>query len=112
MMNLIDKQKRNFMKTVVHITAQVDQPELLKNLVERLAYKRFDPISPKTRLPFNAKAMDTSSAEAYVSGSMLLDFAVDGILEEVSMPYITCFMFTCIKSKGEPYELVWNASLS
>jgi hypothetical protein len=95
------------MKTLLHITATVDQPDLLKDLVEKLAWRRNDVIISDPASPF--KAFYTSSTEAYVSGSL----AVEGLDEEmVNIPFITCFAFTCIRPANGDYKLVWSQSLS
>ena len=97
------------MKTHLHISASFDQPELLQNLVERLAYRRYDLGYGNERMPDGLKALETSSTETYVSGAIELDFEND---EHINMPFITCFVFTCIKGKSDPYQLIWSSSLS
>ena len=32
--------------------------------------------------------------------------------EHINMPFITCFLFTCIKGKTDPYQLIWSSSLN
>ena len=98
------------MKTSLHITATVDQPDLLKNLVEKLAYRRqeYEFRTPGTRQTI----LDTSSTEAYVSGTIGLDFDENSEQESMHIPFITCFLFTCVKLQGSPYELAWSSSLS
>jgi hypothetical protein len=54
--------------------------------------------------------LETSSTETYVSGTMAIDFE-DGE-EKINMPFITCFLFTCIKGKTDPYQLIWSSSLN
>lgn len=97
------------MKQHVHISAQFDEPELVQNLVERLAYRRYDIGYSHEPVPPGWKALESSSTEAYVSGTL-------HITEEgntpVHMPFITCFLFTCIKGKSDPYQLIWSSSLS
>ena len=55
------------------------------------------------------KALETSSTETYVSGTMAIDADNNEI---INMPFITCFLFTCIKGKSEPYQLIWSSSLN
>ena len=100
---------KKIMKSSLHITATVDQPDLLKSLVEKLAYRRIDSLN-NTMSPARDLTLDTSSTEAYVSGTIALD-AGNGN-EKLNIPFITCFLFTCIKTEGEPYELAWSQSLS
>ena len=98
------------MKKNVHISASFDQPEFIQNLVERLAYRRYDLGFENEKMPAGFKALETSSTETYVSGTLAIDFT-DGE-EHINMPFITCFLFTCIKGKSDPYQLIWSSSLS
>jgi hypothetical protein len=102
------------MKQTLHISAAFDQPELVQNLVEQLAYRRYELGFDKEKFPHGLKALETSSTETYVSGTMALDFPADNLTgkERINMPFITCFLFTCIKGKSDPYQLIWSASLS
>jgi hypothetical protein len=96
-----------FMKKRLHITATFDQPALLQNLVEQLAYRHYDIGYSKLPVPSGFKALETSSTEAYVSGTMQIDLNEN---ELINMPFITCFIFTCIKEEKEPYQLIWSSS--
>jgi hypothetical protein len=102
------------MKKTLHINAAFDQPELVQNLVEKLACRRYELGFSKQMMPPGFKALETSSTETYVSGTMALDFPADSELceEQINMPFITCFAFTCIKGKSDPYQLTWGSSLS
>ena len=102
------------MKKNLHISATFDQPEFVQNLVERLAYRRYDLGYGKQKMPAGLKALETSTTETYVSGTMNIDMTGDtGTREDnIQMPFITCFLFTCIKGKSEPYQLIWRNSLS
>src|SRR5215510_1531658 len=106
--------KTTSMKQNLHISAAFDQPEFVQNLVERLAYRRYDLGYCKQQMPTGYKALDTSSTETYVSGTMSIDMSSDvGTREDhIEMPFITCFLFTCIKGKSDPYQLIWSSSLS
>jgi hypothetical protein len=88
------------------IIANVEDPCILQLLVETLA-------ESKPNLPFRAKrvhrgwkVLDSSSIEARVSGG--INFSDE---KAVDIPFVTCFLFTCIKGKGK-YELKWSNSLS
>ena len=61
------------MKQNLHISASFDQPELVQNLVERLAYRRYELGFSKQLMPRGLKAIETSSTETYVSGTMAID---------------------------------------
>lgn len=97
------------MKQNVHISARFDEPELVQNLVERLAYRRYDIGYSHEVVPPGLKALETSSTEAYVSGTLHINEEGN---TPVNMPFITCFLFTCIKGKTDPYQLIWSSSLS
>jgi hypothetical protein len=99
------------MKKTLHISAQFDQPEFLQNLVERLAYRRYDLGYGEQKMPPGYQALETSSNETYVSGTVSLGKEEPGT-ENIQMPFITCFLFTCIKGKSDPYQLIWSSSLS
>jgi hypothetical protein len=92
----------------LHITAVLDQPGLLESLVEKLAYRRYDLGFSDAIVPLAFKAIESSSTETYVSGTVSL--AIKG--EIINMPFITCFLFTCTKDKTGNYKLGWGSSLS
>jgi hypothetical protein len=98
------------MKQHLHISAAFDEPAFIQNLVERLAYRRYEFGFSKMRMPSGQKALETSSTEAYVSGTLAIDF--ENGEEHINMPFITCFIFTCIKGNSEPYQLIWSSSLN
>ena len=102
------------MKKNLHISAAFDQPEFVQNLVERLAYRRYELGFNKEKMPKGLKALETSSTETYVTGTMAIDFPADNAEgeERINMPFITCFTFTCIKGKTDPYQLIWSSSLN
>lgn len=96
------------MKTSIHITAILDKPDLLENLVEKLAYRRYDMGYGLQRVPDSHEALETASSAIYLSGTV--GFAEKA--EQLNMPFITSFLFTCIKGKEGTYKLVWSSSLS
>ena len=98
------------MKQTLHISATFDQPEFIQNLVERLAYRRYELGYSNEKMPAGFNSLETSSTETYVSGTMAIDFE-DG-QSPINMPFITCFLFTCIKGKTDPYQLIWSSSMS
>jgi hypothetical protein len=105
------------MKQHLHISAAFDEPAFIQNLVERLAYRRYEFGFSKMRMPRGQKALETSSTEAYVSGTLAIDFVQKDSFgengeEHINMPFITCFIFTCIKGNSEPYQLIWSSSLN
>ena len=96
------------MKKELYISTTLDQPVLLENLVEKLAYRRYDLGYSKAKMPINFKALETSSAETYASGTVVISDKD----ENINIPFITSFLFTCIKGKGDEYKLTWAASMS
>ena len=101
------------MKRNLHISASFDQPEFVQDLVQQLAYRRYEFGFDKAPMPKGLKALETSSTETYVSGTIELEFASNNeVAERINMPFITCFNFTCIKGKTEPYQLIWSQSLN
>jgi hypothetical protein len=102
------KYKSQVMKKPLKITATLDKPTLIEDMVEKLADRRVDVGYSNALVPQELKAIDTSSTETYVSGTVGLNDNDDSI----NMPFITCFLFTCIKGKEKPYKLEWVSSLS
>jgi len=90
------------MKNSLKITTVIEHPELLEDRVEELAYSRHHPAYGRQKMP------GTSSAETYVSGMVAMKNS--GI--EIITPFITCFVFTCIKRTDNVYKLEWSSSLS
>ena len=90
------------------ISVTVDEMSLLQNLVEKLAHRRYDAGYALQTVPVGWAALDTSSIEAHVSGS--IDIAAGGYI--LAMAYTTCFSYTCTKQAGEENTLAWANSLS
>jgi hypothetical protein len=97
------------MKTSLHITASFDKPELVEYIAQTLAAKPYPSPITKTQLPGEWRAIETSSVENYVSGNV-------DIMEDdeagLHVPFKTCFLFTCIRGKNDPYRLDWGMSFS
>ena len=102
------------MKQTLQISATFDKPQLLQNLVEGLAYRRYELGFSKQTMPPGFKAQETSTTETFVSGNIALAFSANTERgkERINMPFNTCFLFTCIKGKSDPYQLIWSSSLS
>jgi hypothetical protein len=96
------------MKKSLLISTTLDDQSLLENMVEKLAGRRYDFGFGKEKMPRNFEALETSSAEMYVSGTVAL--AEED--ENINMPFITSFIFTCLKTKNDQYKLTWAASMS
>ncbi len=100
------------MNSILHITATLDQPELLENLVEKLASRRYDIGYSRETVPHDWQAIETSSTETYVSGTLSFSGLVSNDDAIINMPFITSMIFTCIKGKVDDYRLLWSSSLS
>ena len=97
------------MNNSLHISASFDQPQLLENMVEKLAYRHCDIGYSKEKVPQGWEANETSSVELYVSGNVEFEFSEE---EKIRIPFITSFLFTCSRGEKEPYSLSWSMSLS
>jgi len=100
------------MNNILNITATLDQPELLENLVERLASRRYDIGYSRELVPQDWQAIETSSTETYVSGTLSFSGLAKNDDALFNMPFITSMIFTCIKGKEDDYRLLWSSSLS
>lgn len=96
------------MNNNIHIAATLDRPDLLENLVQQLAYRRFDLGYGLQRVPANSEALETSSSTIYLNGTIVLN----NELEQFHIPFITSFLFTCVKGTDGIYKLAWSTSLS
>lgn len=95
------------MKKTLHIKAIIDHPGFLEDIVEKLAYRHYENRF-KSKMLLNREVLETSSTETYVSGTM----AIEDANEQINMPFITKFLFSCIKIEKDLYSLEWGISLS
>jgi len=100
--------KRTIMNNTLLISATLDQPGFLEDLVEKLAYRHYDIGYSKAEVPKNWKAIETSSTETFVSGTVAI--AEQDVI--INMPFITRLLFSCVKEKNGSYKLEWSSSLS
>jgi hypothetical protein len=96
------------MKQNLHITASIDQQELMEDMIERLAYRNKGLGYAGVARTGEWQAVDTSSIEKYVSGTLEVDFEN----EVMHIPFISSFIFSCTKEDQNPYKLNWSMSLS
>src|SRR5678815_3051407 len=99
------------MNNNLHITATLDQPELLENLVEKLASRRYDIGYSREAVPQDWEAVETSSTETYVSGTLSFGGVTNNDAASINIPFITSMLFTCIKGKEDDYRLLWSCLL-
>lgn len=97
------------MKKDLHLTASVDKPEILENIIEELATRHKEMGYGNAVVPFSWKAIDNSFVEIFISGRVEFDYNDD---VRIRIPYATCFLFGCIKEKNTGYSLNWSFSLS
>ena len=93
------------MKKTLHIKTTIDEEAFLEDMVEKLASRH---TYKKRSVPGINDALETSSNETYVSGTLVIETAD----EQINMPFITSFLFTCIKLSKDTYSLEWGVSLS
>ncbi len=95
------------MKQTLHIEADFDKPELLKDMVEKLVIRNSE--KNIIRKPVNHEALDISSTEAYVCGSISMD---DEEGNKIKLAFDGSFLFSCIRGINGGYEVTWSSSLS
>ena len=93
------------MKKTLHIKTTIDEEAFLEDMVEKLALSHN---RKKRSIPGINDVLETSSNETYVSGSVALE-TTD---EQINMPFVTSFLFTCIKIAKDTYNLEWGLSMS
>ena len=101
--------KTSKMKKEINLIATVDKPEVLEDIIEQLATRHYELGYMYREVPSNWHAIDPSSVETYMSGIIEFDY---NETQRIRIPYITCFLFTCIKEKNSSYDLNWSCSLS
>lgn len=100
------------MKKALNIKATLYDPTLLKNLVEKLASQHVDKGYNQALVPQQWQPLETSCTMAYVMGNFDLGSKPEQQAAELSMPFTSLFLFTCIKEKYGLFQLEWSASLS
>ena len=100
------------MNSTLQITAIVDQPGLLESLVEKLASRRYDIGYSQEIVPADWQAVETSSTETYISGTISFSGLLNQEEASINLPFITSMLFTCIKGKEDQYKLAFSSSLS
>jgi hypothetical protein len=96
------------MKQSLHIVALIDEEAFLEDMVEKLALRHTYSDPGKKSIAGNIRTVETSSTETYVSGTM----AIETQDEQFNLPFVTSFLFTCIKVSKDTYSLEWGISMS
>src|SRR5258705_2511512 len=94
--------------SAIAITATLEEPNLLQILVEKLAECNVDMGYSLKQVQPGWKAIETSSIEVLASGGVRFFHKKDPI----KTPFVTCFLFTCVKTFEGKYDLTWSRSLS
>ena len=108
MKNSTNKNNYKNKKPSILITTHLEEPNLLQLLIERLAESHHIFGCGLKKMQVGWQAIELSSIETFASGSIIL--SDDN--ELLSIPFVTGFLFTCIKAKQGKYSLTWNSSLS
>jgi hypothetical protein len=90
------------------ISTRFFERESLTKLVERLACRNYNCEQQFENMAAGSTTIETSSVEVLGNG----DVQLSSLSEEVHKPFITCFLFTCIRPKNDRYRLTWASSLS
>jgi len=93
------------MKKTLHIKTTIDEEAFLEDMVEKLALRHNN---KKQSVPGINNVLETSSNETYMSGTV----AIETANEQINMPFVTSFLFTCIKLTDDTYSLEWGISMS
>ena len=94
--------------SAIAIIATLEEPNLLQILVEKLAECNVDMGYSLRQVQQGWKAIETSSIEVLASGG--IDFSDKN--DSSRTPFVTSFLFTCIKPTKGKYNLTWSHSLS
>ena len=95
------------MKKTLHIKTTIDEEAFLEDMVEKLALRHTN-TGPGEAKQGNKDLLETSSTETYVSGTI----AIETPDEQINVPFVTSFLFTCIKENEDTYSLEWGLSMS
>jgi hypothetical protein len=92
------------MKKTLQIKATIDEEAFLEDMIEKLALRHnYAGFKKQSKL-----GIETSSTETYVSGNI----AIKTKDQQINMPFITSFLFTCIQESKDTYSLEWGISMS
>ena len=95
------------MNNFLRILATVDHPQLLENMVEKLAQQNNRHAFAERFETGNWRSFNSSTVESLVNGSLVFNTA-----DDTASSFTTGFLFTCLKHKNTDYKLSWSLSLS
>ncbi|HWC53018.1 MAG TPA: hypothetical protein VG676_05500 [Chitinophagaceae bacterium] len=99
--------KNNLENFTVAVSAFLQEPGVLQNLVEKLARRDEESVIADS-LTGEWQPIATSSLEGYALGDLVLKDAK----ELINSPFDTCFVFTCTRESNSKYSMTWVCSLS
>jgi hypothetical protein len=100
------------MKRISHISATLEEPRLLIQIVEQIAkYGEHTGGFSSETVPPEWAAIDISSTEVFVGGRVNLAGEGPG-KANINLPFTSSFLFTCIRDAKSSYQLEWGLSLS
>lgn len=99
--------KNNGENPAILVTAYFEEPNMLQLLVEKLAECNCG-FGYSQRAQPDYQTIETSSLEAFVSGRIILSME-DNLID---IPFVSSFLFTCMKAAKNQYKLTWSCCLS
>ena len=98
------------MNKLSNISARLDEPVLLTEIVKQLADDRFNRRCGPGINHHEWATIQVSSIEVYVSGIVTPESETG--YKPVHMPFTSNFLFTCIKEDKKCFRLEWGVCLS
>lgn len=108
MKNPFRKGRRSLKPKAIGVSTIHQDISIFTRLVEKVAGQRYNTGFRKERLQSGWQAIETSSLEADVR----VDVELSNPNDRITIPFVTSFIFGCIKKEGEKYNLAWGSSLS
>ena len=90
------------------VLTTISGERLLKKMVENLAGMQYQAKNNLGRTVNDLTLIESSSIESYTAGENHI--SVGG--EVIKMPFLTSFIYTCLKTEDSGYRLEWGISLS
>jgi hypothetical protein len=102
------KREKKASTQLMTVTASIDEMMFLEELIKHMADTMPEKQINKEHIQLGWESIGTSSIEAYVSGNVMI--SADG--KPARVPYMGCFLFTCVKECRGKYTLEGSFSLS